>query len=169
MSFTRTSILKVFAVFFFLSVLYEVKGQTQISLNENDVDLEIQTWHYDRYPKSKNVQWSVLAKDGVGYFNAEFSFQGDNYIAKYDDDGSILLEKIFIQEASVPQEVIKLLDYRIVKYKLEEFMKYTTFDQRKEDEVFHRVQARTKTGGLVVFWLDSNYKVLPDKKDSDFD
>ena len=130
-----------------------------------DVELKVQTWHYNRYEKSKEVTWKLIVEDGEGVYEASFVYQGDSYTAAYTTNGFILWEKAFFNEKNIPQKVTDLLDYRIVKYKIEYFSKYATFDEtRKITDVQYNVLAITKTGGEVELWFDENFELVPEKK-----
>ncbi len=134
-------------------------------MNEEDVEMSILTWHYDRYEKSKNPQWSVIAKDGVGTYFVQFEYKGKFYQAEYDDTGQILVERMQYNPSEIPQPVIEILDYRVVKYKVESFIRQTSFESKKPSEVEYFVMAITKSGGKVIFWFDEGFSVLPDRRD----
>ncbi len=151
------------AVFFFSGL--SAFPQSVIALDEGDVDLKVITWHYNRYEKSTNASWSVIAHEGIGYFKVSFDYQGNSYEAVYDDKGTILLEREFVTEEKVPKPVIDLLDYRLVKYKIATFRGETYFEGKKPKEIFYRVEVNVKTGGTVIYWFDQDYNLLPDKKD----
>jgi hypothetical protein len=143
-------------------------SQQVINMNETDVEMKVQTWHYSRYEKSKEVSWKLIVEEGDGIYEASFIYQGDSYTAAYNTDGFILWEKAFISEKNIPQKVIDLLDYRIVKYKIEYFTKYAEFDEtRKVSDIQYSVLAVTKTGGQVELWFDENFELVPEKKPSE--
>lgn len=159
---------KLFIFFALFSLSYTAFCQQVIEMNEADVDLTVQTWHYNRYEKSKEVTWKLIVKDGEGVYEASFQYQGDSYTAAYTTDGFILWEKAFMIEKNIPQKVIDLLNYRIVKYKIEYFTKYSEFDEmRKVISTEYNVLARTKTGGAVEYWFDQNFDLIPEKKPSE--
>lgn len=140
-------------------------AQQVIEMNEEDVDLKVQTWHYTRYEKSKEVKWILKVKDGEGVYEADFLFEGDRVVAAYTTDGFILWEQVYFAEKNIPQSVIQLLDYRIVKYRVGSFVKYTEFDEvRKPINEEYKVTAFTKTGGEVVYWFDKDLNLIPEKK-----
>ncbi len=140
-------------------------AQQEIPLEESDVDMTILTWHYRTYEKSKDVKWKVIAVEGVGYFDAQFTYQGENYEATYDEEGFILSETKFYGPDNTPQPVLDVLDYRIVKYKVESFIHKVEFESRKPVKTEYRVQAVTKTGGQVIYWFDKDFNLLPEKRD----
>ena len=111
--------MKTLLLFIPLAFPFFAFSQQVIDMNESDVEMKVQTWHYNRYEKSKEVSWKLIVEDGEGVYHADFIYQGDTYTAAYTTDGSILWEKAFISEKNIPQKVIDLLDYRIVKYKIE--------------------------------------------------
>ena len=139
-------------------------SQQVIEMNESDIELKVQTWHYNRYEKSKEVTWKLIVEDGEGVYEASFLYQGDSYTAAYTTDGFILWEKAFYSEKNIPKKVTDLLDYRIVKYKIDYFSKYGTFDKaRQMADVKYNVLALTKTGGKVELWFDENFDLVPEK------
>jgi hypothetical protein len=143
-------------------------GQQIIEMIEEDVDLKVQTWHYSRYEKSKEVSWILKVKDGEGVYEAEFLFDGNRVKAAYTDDGFILWEEVYFEEKNIPEIVTGLLDYRIVKYKIDRFVKFTEFDEtRKPITEEYQVVAFTKTGGEVVYWFDKDINLIPEKKISE--
>jgi hypothetical protein len=140
-------------------------AQQIIEMEESDVEMKVQTWHYSQYPKSKEVTWILKVKDGEGVYEASFVFNGDEVLTAYTDDGFILWEEVSIAEKNIPDIVIGLLDYRIVKYKIDSFIKHTTFDEvRKPIEEEYKIVAYTKTGGEVVYWFDQDFNLIPEKK-----
>lgn len=154
-------------LFIFLAVAIPLVSFSQqvIDMDETDVELKVQTWHYNKYEKSKEVTWKLIVEDGEGTYEASFIYQGDSYTAAYTTNGFILWEKAFITEKNIPQKVIDLLDYRIVKYKIEYFSKYAEFDEaRNITDVQYNVLAVTKTGGQVDLWFDEKFELIPEKK-----
>lgn len=149
-----------------LAVLLSLSAYSQqvIALDEGDVDITVLTWHYSHYEKSTDVQWTVVAHNGVGHYVAKFSYQEERYEASYDENGNIMSEKKFYNVERIPTPVVDLLDYRIVKYKVEEFTKEAAFENKKEVSASYRVSARTKTGGQVLYWFDQDMNLLPEKK-----
>ncbi|MDH5608882.1 MAG: hypothetical protein OEY56_05340 [Cyclobacteriaceae bacterium] len=152
-----------YGLVFFL--IQSVFSQHTIELNESDVDMKVLTWHYDKYKNSQEVVWSLEAHEGVGTFIARFIYENGQYEVDYDEKGNILKEIIFYTEDKVPTEVIQILDYRVVKYKIDSFHKETTFENKAPKEVYFRVEARAKTGGEVVYWFDQDFNILPKKRD----
>ncbi|MFY0688120.1 MAG: hypothetical protein JXQ90_13195 [Cyclobacteriaceae bacterium] len=140
-------------------------GQHVIEMNEDAIDMKILTWHYDRYQGSTSANWFVKAQDGIGYVHVEFSHNNSNFEAIYNEEGQILAEKEFIAEDKIPQPVIQLLDYRIVKYKIDSFSKESEFESRQPSLINYRVQAKVKSGGVVVFWFDQDFNLIPENRD----
>lgn len=149
---------------FFLAYSVSV-AQDIIPLDESDVDIKVLTWHYNRYENAPPGEWEVVAKDGEGYFRIKFKFQGDELTSIYDDQGFILGESKYYDLEKVPQPVIDLLDYRIVKYKIDSFYQETSFETRNPTKINYRVEARTKTGGVIIYWFDEDFNILPERKD----
>ena len=157
--------MKKLTLIFALALPFFAFSQQVIEMEENDVDLKVQTWHYSKYEKSKEVTWKLLVEDGEGIYEASFIYKGDNYTSAYTTDGFILWEKAFINEKNIPEKVTDLLDYRVVKYKIEYFTKYAEFDEtRKITDIQYSVLARTKTGGAVEYWFNENFELEPEKK-----
>ncbi|MFT4736600.1 MAG: hypothetical protein ACI8QD_000021 [Cyclobacteriaceae bacterium] len=158
----KNSLLSLLITVFACGAVY---AQQAIPMTENDIDMKIQTWHYSRYEKSKEAQWTLFAQDGVGTYEVQFVYGGNKVIAAYSEDGYILWEKSYISEKNIPVQVTDLLDYRIVKYKIDNFTKHTEFDEvRKEIGSDYQVLASTKTGGLIEYWFNSEFELMPEKK-----
>jgi hypothetical protein len=141
-------------------------SQQSIVMNENDVDMKIQTWHYQYYANSKIIKWTLIPKDGNAYYKAEFTWNEGSFESYYNEKADILFEKQNIPITSVPEPVIALLDYRIVKYKISTFTKETQFENRKPVNINYMVDARTKTGGQVMYWFDANFSIVPEVKNN---
>lgn len=127
--------------------------------------MQVLTKHYTRYENSKEVEWSVEVHEGQGIFHNKFLFQGKNYEAQYDDNAILIREKLYYGENEVPKPITDLLDYRIVKYKIDSFFRLTHFNPQLDDVIEYRVEAKTKTGASVVYWFDNEFNLLPDKED----
>lgn len=148
-----------------LWLISAAQAQQIIEMVEDDVEMKVQTWHYTKYEKSKEVKWILKVKDGEGIYEADFLFEGDRIVAAYSTDGLILWEQAYISEKNIPLVVTDLLDYRIVKYRIDSFTKYTTFDEvRKPISEEYKVVAYTKTGGEVIYWFDKDLNLIPGKK-----
>lgn len=141
-------------------------AQDVIEMDENDIDLKILTWHYNRYDNAPTGSWKIIAHEGEAIYKVNFEFKGDIIETIYDDAGNIMSENKYWDIEKVPQPVTDLLDYRIVKYKLVSFLQETEFEKKKPTLTTYRVEVHTKTGGKVVYWFDDGYKVLPEKKDN---
>lgn len=139
-------------------------SQQSIVMNENDIDMKIQTWHYQYYSNSKILKWTLIPKDGIAYYKAEFTWNEGSFESYYNEKAEILFEKQNVPITSVPEPVIALLDYRIVKYKISSFIKETQFENRKPVITTYMVDARTKTGGQVLYWFDANFSLIPEVK-----
>ena len=141
-------------------------AQQVIEMNEDDVAMKVQTWHYSRYENSNNANWLLKVKDGEGIYEVTFTFEGNDVLAAYTEEGMILWEQVNVAQENIPLVVTDLLDYQIVKYRIDSFVKFTTFDQlRKPVSESYKVVAFTKTGGKVVYWFDNDLNIIPGKRD----
>jgi hypothetical protein len=151
-----------------IAFIFSSYGQQIIEMEEGDVEMKVLTWHYDKYQKSKDVTWSLIVENGEGYYEADFDYEGNEYKSAYSTDGFILWEKAFFSEKNVPAKVTEVLDYRVVKYKIEYFTKYVEFDEMKKAiNTQYNVLAITKTGGQVEYWFDESFNLIPEKKSNE--
>ncbi len=158
--------MRIFLLTFTAFLCNQLVGQHVIVLNESDVDMKILTWHYNRYEGAQEGSWAVIADEGEGLYKVNFNYKGDQVETLYNDQGVIQSESRIWELDNIPKAVTDLLDYRIVKYKLVSFLQETTFEAKKPKDIFYRVEAKTKSGGVVIYWFDADFNLLPEKKDN---
>jgi hypothetical protein len=134
-------------------------------MEEADIDMTVLTWHYRTYEKSQKAIWFVKALDGIAYYHVAFEFKGDKYEVIYDEKGFIMSETKYVDERRLPEPILKVLDYRVVKYKIDKFTKESEFENRKLSRIDYRVEVRTKTGGLIIMWFDQDFQLIPENRD----
>ena len=153
--------MKFFVAFLFCLFFIQSMAQQSIVMNEEDIDIKIQTWHYQYYNNSKISKWTLLPKDGQAYYKAEFTWNNSSFESYYNENADVLFERE-ISTTNIPEPVTTLLDYRIVKYKISQFTKETLFKERQPVITRYKVDARTKTGGQVLYWFDGNFSIIPE-------
>lgn len=155
---------KVLLVTMLLSLAIVSWGQVSY-LQENEIEFDILHWHYDKYNNAESDQWYKTVVDGKTYFGVSFVYEDQQYKTLYDDKGRIISEKKIMSTKDLPVEIKKVLDYRIVKYKVKDYVIETLFEYKNPIETHHRVDARTKTGGQVLLWFNEDYDVISNKKE----
>jgi hypothetical protein len=126
---------------------------------------EILHWHYDKYNNSETSEWYKFLDGDREFYGVKFEHEGTSYESIYDENGSIISEKQVLNPKELPTRILEVLDYRIVKYKVKEYVLETEFVNKKEASKLYMVDARTKTGGQVILWFDGQLNILSGKRD----
>lgn len=148
----------------FIGIVFSLSSFSQLTyITEQQVSYDILHWHYDRYNNSETSEWYKYSIDGDEYYGVKFSHEGTPYQSIYNSEGMIISEKRIMDEKELPDEITDVLDYRLVKYKVKEFVIETEFENRQEKNKHYKVDARTKTGGQVILWFDSQMNVVPER------
>jgi len=145
-----------------ITIHYSYSQKTFIT--ENQLEYDVLHWHYDRYNNAENDEWYKLEKDGKTTFEVSFTYNEGSYVAEYDEKGAILRENKVSNIKDIPSQIISTLDYRLVKYKLEEYAVDSFFENKQIVSQTHRVKSRSKTGGEIILWFDKEFNVIPQKK-----
>lgn len=123
-------------------------GDAQI-INEDEVGLQVLKWHFYHYPNSETLKWKRLEENSL---QVDFIFEEKNHQVIYLADGIKSIEKIDLSN-DVPISVQYYLDEKYGKYKVQDFVRITDFE---DDQMYYLMSLKVKDKGVETLSFDEH-------------